>query len=146
MCKIFKTAIFAVAITTLSATATFAQSDGQSSMNDKITVTVLSAGTNCPPKGEVTSEWHWKYPNYPYTEGIKDGTSFTYPSVPFTGQCASIYPGLPWNTDPLRVKVKVIPHLHPEGAVSQMVSPPFAPIGMTPGPCYPLNTTNPPSN
>jgi len=145
MCKIFKTTAI-VALMVLGATVAFAQSDGQSSMNDKITVTVLSAGTNCPPKGDVESEWHWKNAYNPNQFTSTLGTSFTYTSVPFTGQCVSIHPGPPWWSDAIKVKVKVTPYLHPEGAVSQMVNPPFAPIGMTPGPCYPLNTTNPPSN
>jgi len=134
MNSIFKKSIILTAIMAMSL-GVYAENEPPAA-NDKINVTVLAAGQSCPAKGKVESKWMWKHSVFPNQFAENSGTSFIYTSVPFTGQCASIHPGVPWWFYPESVEIKVIPDGHSYAAKSIRVFPPFNPIGVTPGPCF----------
>ena len=142
MFTILKRALFAIAIMAM-ATVSFANDDNDNGNNNNgqgtpawqtITVTVLEKGANCPDHGIVEAKWYWHYPVYPYPEGITT-SSADYMNPPCTVVLEANYPGLPWDFDPLRVKVSVQPTGHPEATNSLFVFPPFNPVGISPGPC-----------
>jgi len=139
MCKIFKTAIFAVAITTLSATAIFAQNNGGNLLPVySIKIAITDPGTNCPHHGEVRSNWRWiKETNYPYL--TVPGTTAYYTQVPWEGIVQSIHPGGGYSST-TEASVNVVPDGHPEAHNSALVYPPYNPnnpITLNPGTCKP---------
>jgi hypothetical protein len=114
----------------------FAETNGQyngNTYNASITVTITDPGTNCPPNGEVRSEWKWSKGTYEYS--WRDGTTVLYSGpFPWTGQVTSIHPGGPY-LNPIEAAVQVIPTGHPEAHNAAIVYPPFNPITLNPGTC-----------
>ena len=139
MLKVLKTTAIMVAFMTVSLSMAFAQNNSESNASvpsafPTITVGIQEKGAYCPDNGTVEASWVWKWPVYPYPEGIT--TSYAnYANTPCTVVLPAQYPGSPWGDVPLRVIVRVEPSGHPEAKNSLIVYPPFSPIILNPGPC-----------